>query len=97
MVSMIALRSYRPRRSNSDRIRTRTNHSSQRTPFTTDPRAQATILVREAMQLYDLLGRQLSRDTEGCVANEVGELSEQANAWQALYGPNRKLESTSAI
>jgi len=49
------------------------------------------------MQLYDLLGRQLSRDTEGCVANEVGELSEQANAWQALYGPNRKLESTSAM
>jgi hypothetical protein len=43
------------------------------------------------------MGRQLARDPEGCVANEVGEFSEQANAWQALYGPNGMAEGASAI
>jgi hypothetical protein len=64
---------------------------------TTDPKAQATILVHEATHMYDLLGGQLARDPEGCVDNEIRAFSEQANAWQALYGPHGKSEPTSQL
>lgn len=63
----------------------------------TDPRAQATILVHEARHLYDLLAGQLARDPEGCVANEVRAFDEQANAWEALYGAGGKAEPTSPL
>lgn len=63
----------------------------------TDPKAQATVLVHEAAHLYDLLTGRLARDPEGCVANEIRAFSEQANAWQTLYGPNGKSDPTSEL
>lgn len=64
---------------------------------TTDPKAQATILVHEATHLYDLLMGQLAWDPDGCVANEIRAFGEQAHAWEAIYGPTGKAEPTSPL
>ena len=55
-----------------------------------DPRAIATLIVHEAKHLEDDLAGVDPRAQETCFQFEVRAFTQQAQAWQAFYGPNGK-------
>jgi hypothetical protein len=57
-----------------------------------DPKAVATLVAHEAKHLEDDLQGVDPRTPEVCFQFEVRAFTEQALAWQALYGPNGKAE-----
>jgi hypothetical protein len=57
-----------------------------------DPKAIATLIVHEAKHLEDDLAGVDPRTPEVCFQFEVRAFTQQALAWQSLYGPNGKPE-----
>ena len=57
-----------------------------------DPKAIATLIVHEAKHLEDDLAGVDPRTPEVCFQFEVRAFTQQALAWQALYGPTGKAE-----
>jgi hypothetical protein len=55
-----------------------------------DPKALAALIVHEATHLQDDLVGQGPTSADGCIQFEVHAFTQQALAWQALYGPRGK-------